>query len=48
MDGERFLGSLRTRVQECALDGAFRSEIRQVESALGSVVVVILMTKTRC
>jgi hypothetical protein len=46
VDEEVFL-EIRTRVQECALDGAFRSEIRQVESALGSAAVVILTTKTR-
>jgi hypothetical protein len=45
--GKVFL-EIRTRVQEGGLDGGFRSEIREVESALGSVAVVILTTKTRC
>lgn len=39
---------LRTRVRECVLDGAFRCGIRWVGSALGSVAVVVLTTKTRC
>lgn len=48
MMGEVFFWRIRTRVQECALDGAFRSRIRQVGSTLGSAVVVILTTKIRC